>query len=1263
MQTPLLPTSRGKRKGRFRRTAAATALATASSVLLTLLAGAPALADEPGDNPTNPWERSLRISLGVTARQDRCIASRFIHLGGPEAKAAAGRALAGTDAGIATAIGHHGWLFSGPLGQALDRDKDVNSTASDAFQTRQQKLNDSNAPYRSVNSFGGRDFHAPEFGIGVRSLAGQGNLWSKIAEDPRPLPGKGSLDKARTVLEGISSPDDYWETSYRGVAGQELLGIQGGGGGSANDVAQFLRYGGFPKQAPAPDSLEFRTEVEALKIAWANCDSANPIDYNRALTGPVVQAFGEWETEYAGQAKQRADIMAAELEASKQVRVAAEAMIEAVRQAWLADQILYWQKYWTTNTNGKPAQSVFTKAAADLVAARKNAAAQVTIADKAAAAAKTAADKAATAQTSAWAVADAAKTPRGRGLLYAQQSVQVAKASSAAALAAAKTTATASNAAKATAANSGALYSLSKTQAHALNTEFRRAAAQEAAAQARSATQAAEAQAKEAAANATKAKQAQATAEAAERTAKAGAAEAKRQRDIAEAEKANAARERGNAAREREKAAVAEQRAQAEREAAAQARASAETSAADAAARREAAEAAEGRAALARSTADEAERNKNAKASRAAALEAAAAAAAGTSSAGEAREAATAARAAADDASAAAGRARTAAAEASTAAVNARAAATRSAAAASRSRAAADKAWSAYQTTHAAAATAHAAAAEAIDAAANAKANARTAEAEAQKAQAAAIKARQEATAAQAEAAKTAAWAARTAGFSYAAGQAAAGARDAARVVTAAADEAVALGSPYRETDVSAAYAVLVAQAAKPLAEQQAAAAQASAKEAAKAAADAKALADKAAGDAKIAAQAAAAAAADAAKALEHVAAARASAAEAEKAAAAAKRADARAQEYDVQAGVDAMQASFAANDAESEAAAADREATDAERDASSARSAATTAERDAGSARTTASQAEQDATAAEGAATRAHESALEADQAADRAEAAEREAERRAVKERIEADGSDVGPELTLDEEELLRRECGDECVEAFRAAKALAGQGVLDWLKANGGEILLEEIGYRDLERCFTEGDIESCLWTLAKAIPVAKAWSVGKAIVRVAGGIGGFLENSVTAKRTLDRFRKIIDDAKQGKGRACPVKPKPSAARAAAFATPFAASGSATVLATGVEAGTVRSAAAASEFPGVGTIVSQGGVTIQIYSNDHAPPHAHVKGKGTEVRIGQNGKPLAGDPELSRLQKAVVDSNLRTIRENIRVAMERYKANGGC
>ncbi|MEV4561396.1 RHS repeat-associated core domain-containing protein, partial [Kitasatospora sp. NPDC049285] len=81
-------------------------------------------------------------------------------------------------------------------------------------------------------------------------------------------------------------------------------------------------------------------------------------------------------------------------------------------------------------------------------------------------------------------------------------------------------------------------------------------------------------------------------------------------------------------------------------------------------------------------------------------------------------------------------------------------------------------------------------------------------------------------------------------------------------------------------------------------------------------------------------------------------------------------------------------------------------------------------------------------------------------------------------------------------------------------------------------------------------------------------------------------------------------------------------------------------------------------AERYPGVGTIVHDRGVHIQIYSNDHAPAHAHVKGGGAEVRIGQNGKPLAGDPELSPKQQKVVDEHLQTIRRNIAASMERHR-----
>ena len=66
----------------------------------------------------------------------------------------------------------------------------------------------------------------------------------------------------------------------------------------------------------------------------------------------------------------------------------------------------------------------------------------------------------------------------------------------------------------------------------------------------------------------------------------------------------------------------------------------------------------------------------------------------------------------------------------------------------------------------------------------------------------------------------------------------------------------------------------------------------------------------------------------------------------------------------------------------------------------------------------------------------------------------------------------------------------------------------------------------------------------------------------------------------------------------------------------------------------------------------IVKKNGITIKSYgTNDaHKPAHAHVKGKGHEVRIGPNGKPLKGEKELSTQQKQIVDENKKEIRREI-------------
>lgn len=67
---------------------------------------------------------------------------------------------------------------------------------------------------------------------------------------------------------------------------------------------------------------------------------------------------------------------------------------------------------------------------------------------------------------------------------------------------------------------------------------------------------------------------------------------------------------------------------------------------------------------------------------------------------------------------------------------------------------------------------------------------------------------------------------------------------------------------------------------------------------------------------------------------------------------------------------------------------------------------------------------------------------------------------------------------------------------------------------------------------------------------------------------------------------------------------------------------------------------------------SIASDGEVSVEHYYRigDHPPAHAHVNGGGPSTRIGPNGKPLAGQPELSSRQRAAVEANIAAIRRAI-------------
>ncbi|MEW1774233.1 RNase A-like domain-containing protein [Streptomyces sp. NPDC086777] len=633
-----------------------------------------------------------------------------------------------------------------------------------------------------------------------------------------------------------------------------------------------------------------------------------------------------------------------------------------------------------------PTSAQFLQATKGIAAAQSAAQTQLTLIQKQAQTATSAVTSTDTSLNAAYAIADQAGAPRGRGLLVGLQKAQVTKASSAAINAMQAAAQTALSATKASAADSATIAARAVTQGAASTAAFRNAAAEAAKEQAKAAADAAAVQAGNAKAARDTAKAKLAVAVQAETDAKAAAATAHARRLDAEAEEATAEAEKETAAQKQAEAAEHKTKAQGYASQAEDAKDKAEAADATATAKRQAAETASDNAKDLRDKAWDAKQKADAARAKSYAKETFAEAHESDDQAQSSRQAADAADAAADDAESAADSARSEADAATQAAADADAAATRAEAAAKRAHADADAAQSAKEDADAAVATATSAAADAIAASRTAATAASAAVKLADEAEGHAADAKAQADAANTAAQTAIAGANVATGHAYAASQAAVDAGNAARQVAAPANDAVQLGAPYVTTDSAAGLAVLTGQSSRTIAEQQQAVAEAHAQNAQEAAAQATSTANAATGDAKAAYTLAAEAAGYAADARASAKQALDYSAEAAGYASQAAQSLARTIAYDKQATDDAKAADDAAGRADGYAAQARDSADAAALDAQAARDAASQAEQAAEDARAAAKDADAQATAAEEAAKDAQKYAESAQQAATEA-------------------------------------------------------------------------------------------------------------------------------------------------------------------------------------------------------------------------------------------------------------------------------------
>ncbi|HEY3471334.1 MAG TPA: polymorphic toxin-type HINT domain-containing protein, partial [Amycolatopsis sp.] len=280
------------------------------------------------------------------------------------------------------------------------------------------------------------------------------------------------------------------------------------------------------------------------------------------------------------------------------------------------------------------------------------------------------------------------------------------------------------------------------------------------------------------------------------------------------------------------------------------------------------------------------------------------------------------------------------------------------------------------------------------------------------------------------------------------------------------------------------------------------------------------------------AASIAATARADAATAAEAAARARNAADEATQAAAEARKQADQAKIYADQARESAAQAQRSADQAAQSAREARGAAQNAQRDARAAASSATRA-------RASAVRANDSAAAARTYAEQARASAIAAGKDADEAAKAADDAARIAADKRAAEDaknqsaGSGTGP-LTPDDEAALRAAGGQELVDQYNQAKALADKSIIDWIIENGGQILID-LFIGGIKACINDPGIVNCIMgavdIASLGLAAIKAFEVGKALWRVIAGIGKFVDDVARARTFLGRGKEIIEAARVG------------------------------------------------------------------------------------------------------------------------------------
>ena len=297
-------------------------------------------------------------------RQDQCLMSDVLRLGGPSMTATAQDGLNQPQDKLHELANREHWQDT-PLAQAYKKDKEAASKELDALNALRDTWEKPLDGLETPGGFSETGFHWPPGspGDGKDDFYGQTGLTKWVAdrfwksdfdfyEDPTPKADAATVKAVKdlgTPLYG-QEPDPQqpeWDRQLAEQGAFEHLSDWSLEPTGADNARIFLASGGFRRTAPQPGTAEHRIAVEDLKTRFASCAWRDPIDPNKVLGDISTTATKEWQQEIAAQTTQRNQVLAANQSATTSLATGAKSLGDLLGHSWVADHLARWQDYWS----------------------------------------------------------------------------------------------------------------------------------------------------------------------------------------------------------------------------------------------------------------------------------------------------------------------------------------------------------------------------------------------------------------------------------------------------------------------------------------------------------------------------------------------------------------------------------------------------------------------------------------------------------------------------------------------------------------------------------------------------------------------------------------------------------------------------------------------------------------------------------------------------------------------------------------------------